>query len=306
MAARAGGLPRTCHDPSMARLSDRLPENAPGEYYVDASCIDCAVCREVAPGVFTSADSATDQSYVHRQPGDAAERLRAAMALVACPTSSIGTTRKVDLSAAVRAFPERVEDEVYFCGYASEKSFGAQSYLVIRPEGNVLVDSPRYTPALADRIEELGGVALMFLTHRDDVADHERFRARFGCERVLHARDVGAGTRAVERRLEGDEPVALGTDLLAIPVPGHTRGSTCLLYRERFLFTGDHLWADEDGLRLEASRSVCWYSWAEQRRSMERLLAHRFLWVLPGHGRRHRAESFEAASRALRRLVTAM
>jgi glyoxylase-like metal-dependent hydrolase (beta-lactamase superfamily II)/ferredoxin len=290
----------------VARLSDRLPENVPGEFFVDASCIDCAVCREVAPTVFTAAGSASDQSYVHRQPSDARTRLRAAMALVACPTSSIGTERKIDLRQAVSAFPERVEDEVYFCGYASEKSYGAQSYLVVRPEGNVLVDSPRYTLSLADRIEALGGVAIMFLTHCDDVADHERFAARFGCERVIHARDVRSSTRAVERRIEGDEPVALAPDLLAIPVPGHTRGSTCLLYRERFLFTGDHLWRAEDAQQLSASRSVCWYSWPEQRRSMERLRAHDFTWVLPGHGRRYRADSPGDARAELERLIAAM
>lgn len=288
----------------MARWSDRLPENAAGEFFVDDSCIDCAVCREVAPGVFAADDSGTDQSYVRRQPASDAERLRAAMALVACPTSSIGTKHKLELAAATRAFPEPIEDGVYFCGYASEKSFGAQSYLVVRDGGNVLVDSPRYTRHLVDRIAELGGVTTMFLSHRDDVADHERFRARFACERVMHARD--AGHLGVERTLDGDAPVALAGDLLAVPTPGHTRGSMCLLYAKRFLFTGDHLWREESAERLEASRSVCWYSWSEQRRSMQRLLEHDFVWVLPGHGRRYRAQSVTAARTELRRLVSAM
>lgn len=288
----------------MARWADRLPENAAGEFFVDGSCIDCAVCREVAPAVFAAEESATDQSYVGRQPSGDAERLRAAMALVACPTSSIGTRHKLDLSAATRAFPEPIEDGVYYCGYASEKSFGAQSYLVVRDGGNVLVDSPRFTRRLVERIDQLGGIAAMFLTHRDDVADHERFRARFSCERVMHARD--AGRLGVERAIEGDAPIALGDDLLAIPTPGHTRGSMCLLYADRFLFTGDHLWREESAPRLEASRSVCWYSWPEQRRSMQRLLEHDFVWVLPGHGRRYRAESAAAARAELRRLVSAM
>src|SRR6185436_15943209 len=93
--------------------------------------------------------------------------------------------------------------DIYYCGYASEDSFGATSYLIRRPEGNVLVDSPRAAKPLMDRIEELGGVALMFLSHRDDVADHGAYAARFGCQRVLHADDVGSGTRSVERKLVG-------------------------------------------------------------------------------------------------------
>ena len=58
-----------------------------------------------------------------------------------------------------------------------------------------------------------------------------------------------------------------------------------LLVDETWLFTGDHLWA-WDG-RLEMGRSVSWYSWTEQTRSMERLLDYTFEWVLPGHGRIH-------------------
>jgi hypothetical protein len=38
---------------------------------------------------------------------------------------------------------------------------------------------------------------------------------------------------------------------------------------------------------LTAFRDVCWYSWTEQTRSMENLLAYSFEWVLPGHGRIH-------------------
>src|SRR5262249_11489879 len=147
---------------------------------------------------------------------------------------------------AASAFPEEIEDGVYYCGYASESSYGASSYLIRRARGNVLVDSPRAARPLLRRIEELGGVRTMFLSHRDDVADHEKFRRAFACERILHAADVGAGTRAVERQAAGTEPIALDDELTLIPVPGHTHDSMALLYRDRFLFTGDHLWADED------------------------------------------------------------
>ncbi len=59
----------------------------------------------------------------------------------------------------------------------------------------------------------------------------------------------------------------------------------CLLYRNTYLFTGDHLAFGRRPDRLRAFRGACWYSWPEQRSSMERLAAHRFEWVLPGHGR---------------------
>jgi len=267
----------------VARLSERLAENEDGLFFVDHSCIDCDLCRQIAPATFARADR-PGQSYVRAQPRTEAERLRAGMALAACPTSSIGTAEKVDLRAATGAFPEPVEGEVSFCGFASESSFGASSYFVRRPGGNVLVDSPRWAGSLVKKLEAMGGVAWMFLSHRDDVADHARYAAHFGCRRVMHRAD--AGGVAVEEAVDGSGPVTLAEDLVVIPVPGHTRGSAALLYRDRFLFTGDHLAGADEGDGLEAWPSVCWWSWPEQTRSMERLREHRFEWVLPGHGRR--------------------
>lgn len=289
----------------MARLAWRLAENVPGPFFVDRTCIDCDTCRQLAPSVF--AQSSGEQSFVARQPQTPAEEERSLAALVACPTASIGVLgRREETRAAAARFPEPIEDEVEYCGYTSASSFGASSYLIRRRRGNVLVDSPRAAGPLLRRLDESGGVRLLFLTHRDDVADHRAFRGRYGCERVLHAADVGDDTRDVERRLDGTEPVVLDEDLLAIPVPGHTKGSVALLYRETFLFTGDHLWWSEPRRRLHASRGVCWYSWPEQRRSLERLLDFRFRWVLPGHGRRHLAPTAEAMRDDLRRAIDAL
>src|SRR5262249_49415150 len=262
----------------MARAAERLSENAEGEFFVDRSCIDCETCRQLAPGTFRR-DARAGQSVVGAQPASEGEQQKALMALVACPTASIGSLQKRDPRAAARAFPQEIGGGVHYCGYAAASSYGAASYLIRRADGNVLVDSPRAAPLLLDRIRALGGVRFMFLTHRDDVADHARLQRAFGCERILHAAGVDRATPGDDRTLTGTDPVALSDDLLAIPVPGHTRGSTALLYRDRFLFSGDHLWGDEDTGRLAMGRGVCWYSWAEQRRSLRRLLDHSFEWV---------------------------
>lgn len=272
----------------MASSAKRLAGNVPGELFVDSTCIDCDTCRWMDPEHFVQEG---EQSVVARQPQGEEEWQRALQALVSCPTASIGTETKRDLAAVHAAFPLPIEDEVFHCGYHHEGSFGATSYLIRRPAelgGNVLVDSPRFAGPLVRRLEELGGVGTMFLTHVDDVADHARFRRHFGCERVLHADDAAGELRGLERLLAGEEPVALAPDLLAIPTPGHTRGSACLLYRDAFLFTGDHAAWSEDRGHVYAFRSACWYDWEVQTLSMERLAAHRFRWILPGHGRRCR------------------
>lgn len=267
----------------MATLKLRRPENAPGDFFVDSTCIDCDTCRWMAPETFGQAG---EMSAVHAQPASDAAVQRALAALISCPTASIGTERKHDLAPVRAGLPAEIEAGVYHCGYHAESSFGAASYLVVRTSGNVLIDSPRFAGPLVKRLEELGGVKTLFLTHQDDVADHARFHAHFGCERILHADDAHGELRALEHLVHGAEPVRLDAELELIPTPGHTRGSACLLYAERFLFTGDHLARSSSAERLTAFRSACWYDWGAQIESMRRLARHPFEWVLPGHGRR--------------------
>ncbi|NMF83240.1 MBL fold metallo-hydrolase [Nodosilinea sp. P-1105] len=272
----------------MAHLTARRSQNVAGDIYVDSSCIDCDTCRWMAPDIFSREDG---QSAVYHQPQTAAERLAALQAVLACPTASIGTVNPpTDMKAAQASFPIPITGQVDHCGYHSEKSFGAASYLIRRQEGNVLVDSPRFAAPLVKQIEALGGVRYMYLTHRDDVADHQRFHDHFGCDRILHTDDISASTAAVEMPLNGTDPIQFAPDLQIIPVPGHTKGHTVLLYENRVLFTGDHLAWSVRLHQLYAFRRHCWYSWSEQIQSMEKLTAYRFEWVLPGHGRRHHAD----------------
>ncbi|MDR3672018.1 MAG: MBL fold metallo-hydrolase [Holophaga sp.] len=272
----------------MAQRSKSHPDNLPGSFFVDTSCIDCGTCYEYLPWVFREAGG---HSRVYRQPEGPSDRFHALKALLACPTGSIGTDRTEGLLEAREGFPDPIEEEVSFCGFTSEQSYGAWSYFIQRPGGNVLVDSPRAVPALLKRLEQMGGVDLMVLSHQDDVADHARFRERFHCRRVLHRADLAEATAGVEQPVEGDQPIQLAPDLLFIPTPGHTAGSACLLYRKKFLFSGDHLWWDPRMGRLSASRAHCWHHWPTQLKSLERLLEYDFSWVLPGHGASHRAGS---------------
>jgi glyoxylase-like metal-dependent hydrolase (beta-lactamase superfamily II)/ferredoxin len=270
----------------MANIQQRLPENIPGDFFVDASCIDCDTCTQLAPEIFRDHG---EQCSVHHQPETEAETRLALMALVACPTGSIGATQKHDAHIGIDAFPSPVADNVYFCGFTSESSFGAWSYLITRPEnegGNLLIDSPRYATQLVKRIAAMGGVRHMLLTHKDDVADHERFAKKFGCERIMHA-DDGAARLGVERIIQGEDPVQLDRDVLVIPTPGHTRGHVVFLYKNKFLFTGDHLAWSPTRSTLTAFRSATWYSWTKQIESMGRLANYDFEWVLPGHGNLH-------------------
>src|SRR5512135_537518 len=135
----------------MASLRQRLPANVAGDFFVDATCIDCETCRWLASDTFAESQ---DQSAVYRQPQTEDQHHRALMAVLACPVAAIGTQQKHPYSAAQAAFPELIAGPVYYGGYPSPKSYGAASYFIRHPSGNLLIDSPRFTT----RLEALGGV----------------------------------------------------------------------------------------------------------------------------------------------------
>lgn len=73
----------------MADPDDKLPDQAPGKYYVDSSCIDCDVCRTTAPNNF-EANEDEGYSFVVKQPEGEEEEAQCEEALESCPVESIG------------------------------------------------------------------------------------------------------------------------------------------------------------------------------------------------------------------------
>ena len=73
----------------MTDLTERLPENVSGAFYITNACIDCDMCRDSAPTVFRRHDD-IGLSAVFHQPETEAERQQAQQALEECPTGAIG------------------------------------------------------------------------------------------------------------------------------------------------------------------------------------------------------------------------
>ena len=267
----------------MASQAKRLSTNVEGNFFVDSTCINCDACRQLAPKSFREVG---DYSAVVNQPEGNRQVHQAYQALLACPVGSIGTEHgdKRMLQEAMDSFPMHLEGGVYYCGFNSEKSFGANSFFIEHPAGNWLVDSPRYLKQLVEHFERKGGLRYVFLSHEDDVADCDRYAGHFGATRIIHQADAAAAPGA-ERIVDGEQMVELAPRFQSIPVPGHTPGSMALLYDERFLFTGDHLWWEPESRALESPQNLVWRKRALIA-SIEKLLAHRFEWVLAGHGDR--------------------
>ena len=78
--------------PQYDHRSSRWPENVRGKYYVDSTCGDCDLCREVAPKNFTRNEDFGNYggySYVFKQPDTPEEEIACRESLEGCPHDAI-------------------------------------------------------------------------------------------------------------------------------------------------------------------------------------------------------------------------
>jgi len=74
----------------MADKTNKYPENVVGKFYVDTQCIDCDLCREVAPNNFNRNDNG-GYSQVYKQPENETEVAQCEDAKNSCPVEAIGS-----------------------------------------------------------------------------------------------------------------------------------------------------------------------------------------------------------------------
>lgn len=280
-------------------MAQRNPDSVPGAWYVDDACINCGASRDVAPGLIVEH---RDKSVFLRQPLNLDEEIAAWRALLVCPTASVRIEGRRERPGGL--FPQELGPGVFRCGFNSPASFGAHSYFITRDQGNLLIDSPRFAGEVWQFMESHGGLSDILLSHQDDVADAGRYAKKFGARVWIHEADAKAAPYA-SNLITGQSEVQIHEGVIAIPVPGHTRGSVVYLLDNQYLFTGDSMaWSDRRSA-LVAFRDACWYSWEELTKSLQSLSMYRFEWVLPGHGGAVRLNADEM-QRKLSDLVTRM
>lgn len=76
----------------MANPNDSFTDNVPGPWYVDAQCICCGLCENVAPETFRIAPG-YDHNLVYHQPRTPEELADAENARDRCPVEAIGNDR---------------------------------------------------------------------------------------------------------------------------------------------------------------------------------------------------------------------
>lgn len=276
-------------------LPEAVPEEGTGEgWHVDARCTNCDVARQLAPELFHEKNG---RAEVVRQPRNDSEARQLYAAAFACHTRSIRHPAQ-RLTPDLDPFPLALDDTVQLCGHNSRHTAGANSYLLRRPAGtSMMIDTPRWSSALADRYEALGPITDVLLTHRDHAAHGRQYADRFGARLWIHEGDLDAAPDA-DHVLRGTDPVDIGEGVTAYPLPGHTRGSVLYLADDRYCFSGDSFYWSRTTADLEVAATVTWYSIVELAASLTRTAPLlRFEWVLPGHGDRKRLPVGEMAGR---------
>ena len=156
---------------------------------------------------------------------------------------------------------------VHYLGHHHDESFGAVPYLAQGldhrgREVSVMVDTPRFSSSAVKAVVSLAGPDgpdYLFLSHVDDVSDHDRWAAEFpALRRIFHEGDLGRynwredhSLDNVEVLLRGEQDGSGGAeafrawnldgedaklddlpgDFAVLHTPGHSPGSISLLFR---------------------------------------------------------------------------
>ena len=126
-------------------------------------------------------------------------------------------------------------------------AFKVSAYLLIKPEGNLLIYSSKKIERHFSFIEEMGGLQATFITHLHEaspycnvVADH--FGVPFYSPEI-ESKEISKSCR-VDKTFKGN--LHYDNTLEIISTPGHSPGSSCFIWtapdEKRILFTGDNLY----------------------------------------------------------------
>ena len=133
-----------------------------------------------------------------------------------------------------------------------------RSFVLERPEGNVIIYNSPGVSSSVDAIRDLGGASRLLINH-----GHEAMYGAPDLDVAVYVHELDRAEVAGSLSVAGvfDRRQMIDDDLEVIPTPGHTAGTTSYLWNNgsrRFLFTGDFIWIEhgewkavvlDDGLR---------------------------------------------------------
>ncbi|MCC5645563.1 MBL fold metallo-hydrolase [Nostoc sp. CHAB 5824] len=164
--------------------------------------------------------------------------------------------------------------ESIFAFPPNRDTLGGTSYLIVRNEGNILIDCPALDQTNQDFLEAHGGVRWLFITHRGAIGKTAEIQQIFSCEVLIQEQEAYLLPGLTLTTFSHDFTLDASTQV--IWTPGHSPGSSCLYYSELggILFSGRHLVPNQQGKPVPL-RTAKTFHWPRQVKSL-RLLLERF------------------------------
>jgi glyoxylase-like metal-dependent hydrolase (beta-lactamase superfamily II) len=181
--------------------------------------------------------------------------------------------------------PTNISANKIFAFAPNSDTLGGSAYLLVRAEGNVLIDCPALDQINLDFLHFHGSVQWLFLTHRGAMGKTAEIQKIFGCEILVQEQEAYL-LPGLTSFTFGQE-FTLDSTIQAIWTPGHSPGSSCLYYRQfgGVLFSGRHLVPNQQG-QLMPIRTAKTFHWPRQLSSMqflrERFTAENLEYIFPG------------------------
>jgi glyoxylase-like metal-dependent hydrolase (beta-lactamase superfamily II) len=154
-------------------------------------------------------------------------------------------------------------------------TLGGTSYLIVRNEGNILVDCPAIEQINQDFWQCLGldkptpgAVRWFFITHRGAIGKVAEIQAALDCEILIQEQEAyllpGLTFTTFNQEFILDDTTQV------IWTPGHSPGSSCLYYRGfgGVLFSGRHLVPNLEGEAVPF-RTATTFHWPRQLKSVQ-------------------------------------
>lgn len=264
-------------------------------WQIHQRCTGCDVARQVAPGLVGVGERG--RSMMLRQPTTEAEVQTMNAAAFACHVRAIQPS-KGNLDPTADPYPLPLAgDKVYLCGHNSPATASANSFLLRRPTGMMMIDTPAFNSAVAARYGTLGTITDVLLTHRDHAAHGQQYADYFGARLWIHEGDLDASPGA-DQVMRGAEPIAVADGVTAHPLRGHTEGNVIYIADDLYCFSGDSFYWSRTSDDIEVFETVTWLSIRELAASLQRTVPRlEFEWLLAGHGGRKRLPKQEMARR---------
>ena len=189
------------------------------------------------------------------------------------------------ISSCNSSYPRLILENI-FAFAPNSNTLAGTSYLLIHPQGNILIDCPMWNESNLQFCQEKGGVKYLFITNRDAISKQARKICEdLNCELIIQEQEAYL--------LPNLNPITFSTDYQIyddcqlIWTCGYTPASSCLYISQQkgLLFSGRHL-LPISPTEITALKFRKTFHWRRQIKSVK-LLIDRFdesnlRYILPG------------------------